>query len=159
MNKATNVLFCGTGGQGVLKASEILALAAMHQGFHVKKSEVHGMAQRGGSVESHVRFGDVVHSPLIAKGEADYLVSFHAEETKRWAPFLAKDGKDLTSYLEEGKKHTTHAHFLNTFLLGVLSKQLPSIKEENWVKAIEEALVGKSIAENLKIFTQGRTAA
>ncbi len=156
MNKITNIFFCGTGGQGILKAAEICAVAALHEGFHAKKSEVHGMAQRGGSVESHVRFGDEVYSPLIPKGEADFLVSFYPEESVRWAPFLKKDGMDLTKYLEEGKTCITHAHYMNTFLLGVLSKYLP-IKEENWFKAIEEVFAGKNISENKDIFSKGRT--
>jgi indolepyruvate ferredoxin oxidoreductase, beta subunit len=62
-----NVLFCGVGGQGVLKSAEVLGWAALLEGHHAKKSEIHGMAQRGGSVESHLRFGKEVYSPLIPK--------------------------------------------------------------------------------------------
>ena len=74
-----NILFCGTGGQGILTAAEVVALAAMYDGYHVKKSEVHGMAQRGGSVESHVRIGKKVFSPIIECGKADYLLSVFPE--------------------------------------------------------------------------------
>ena len=82
-----NILFCGTGGQGVLKASEVCGVAAVNAGFKVKKSEVHGMAQRGGSVESHLRIGKEVYSPLIIPGQADFLVSFHEDESKRMNHF------------------------------------------------------------------------
>ena len=70
----TNVVFAGLGGQGVLKASDILAEAAFEAGLAVKKSELHGMSQRGGSVKSDVRFGQEVLSPMVPPGEADYLV-------------------------------------------------------------------------------------
>ncbi len=88
----SNILLCGVGGQGTLLASNVLAEAAMESGFDVKKSEVHGMAQRGGSVVSHVRFGDKVHSPLIRKGECDLLISFETLEALRWSEFLRPGG-------------------------------------------------------------------
>ena len=72
MKPVTNVIICGTGGQGILLASEILCEAARLAGNDVKKSEVHGMAQRGGSVSSHVRFGEKVYSPLVEKGCRSY---------------------------------------------------------------------------------------
>jgi indolepyruvate ferredoxin oxidoreductase beta subunit len=84
----TNVLLAGVGGQGVLLGSEVLAEVASLAGFDVKKSEVHGMAQRGGSVVSHLRFGAEVFSPLISRGAADYLVSFERLETLRYQDFL-----------------------------------------------------------------------
>ena len=75
-NKVTNVLIVGVGGQGVLLASEVLSGTAMEAGLDAKKSEVHGMSQRGGVVSSHVKFGPKVHSPIIPYGEADILISF-----------------------------------------------------------------------------------
>ena len=69
-DKTYNITFGGTGGQGILKAAEICGWAAMFAGYHVKKSEVHGMAQRGGSVESHVRFGKKVFSPIVSAGRS-----------------------------------------------------------------------------------------
>ena len=72
--RTTNILFYGIGGQGVLSAAEVCALAALNDGYHVKKSEVKGMAQRGGSVESYVRFGEHVISPLPEQGQVDILV-------------------------------------------------------------------------------------
>ena len=86
--RPTNVLVVGVGGQGVLLASEVLAEVALLSGLDVKKSEVHGMAQRGGSVVSHVRFGKKVHSPLIERGEADFLISFEKLETLRYLDHL-----------------------------------------------------------------------
>jgi indolepyruvate ferredoxin oxidoreductase beta subunit len=86
--KPVNVLIVGVGGQGVLLASEVLADAAAISGLDVKKSEVHGMAQRGGSVISHLRFGKVVHSPLISRGEVDFLISFEKLETLRYLDYL-----------------------------------------------------------------------
>lgn len=100
MKPVTNVIICGTGGQGILLASEILCSAAMFAGNDVKKSEVHGMAQRGGSVSSHVRFGEKVYSPLVEKGTADLILSMEKMEGLRWAPFLAPKGILLSCDLE-----------------------------------------------------------
>jgi len=86
-----NILVAGVGGQGVLLASRILADAALNAGLDVKQSEVHGMAQRGGSVLSQVRFGDKVFSPVVSVGECDLLIGFEPLETARYLHFL-KDG-------------------------------------------------------------------
>jgi indolepyruvate ferredoxin oxidoreductase beta subunit len=88
MNRTTNILVVGIGGQGVMTASEILSEAAISQGYQVKKTEVAGMSQRGGVVSSHVRFGPRVLSPEIAPGEADILVGFEAAEAMRWSHYL-----------------------------------------------------------------------
>ncbi len=87
----TNVLFAGVGGQGIILASKILTTCAFLSGFRVKESELHGMAQRGGSVTSHVRFGDEVHSPLIPVGKADFLVALEELEGLRYAYYLKPD--------------------------------------------------------------------
>jgi indolepyruvate ferredoxin oxidoreductase beta subunit len=84
----TNVLLAGVGGQGVLVASELMALAALEQGLQAKQSEVHGVAQRGGSVVSHVRFGSRVYSPLIRCGEVDILYAGEQLEALRYAHYL-----------------------------------------------------------------------
>jgi indolepyruvate ferredoxin oxidoreductase beta subunit len=89
-DKVTNILTVGVGGQGVILASDILAAVMMRAGHDVKKSEVHGMAQRGGSVTSHVRFGPKVYSPIIRKGEVDILFSFEQLETLRYLDFLGE---------------------------------------------------------------------
>lgn len=94
MNKAgiTNILVAGIGGQGVMTATEILAQTALAQGYDVKKTEVAGMAQRGGVVTSHLRFGEKVYSPAIPQGEADILVGFEPAEALRWIDQLRSDG-------------------------------------------------------------------
>jgi len=92
MNKTTNVLIVGVGGQGVLLATELLSAVTMKAGFDAKKSEVHGMAQRGGVVSSHVRFGDKVYSPLIPEGTADVILAFEQAEAQRWIHFLKPEG-------------------------------------------------------------------
>ena len=88
----TNVLLAGVGGQGVLVASEAVALAALAEGLEVKQSEVHGVAQRGGSVVSHVRFGSRVHSPLIRCGHAQVLYASERLEALRYAHYLEPGG-------------------------------------------------------------------
>jgi len=87
-----NVIFAGVGGQGVILASKILMEAAMAAGYDVKESEVHGMAQRGGSVDCHVRYGEKVYSPLIEKGTADFVVCLELLETMRKLEYLKSDG-------------------------------------------------------------------
>lgn len=91
METVKNILMVGVGGQGVILASEIVSEVMMRAGFDVKKSEVHGMAQRGGSVNSHVRFGPKVYSPIIQEGEVDILFSFEQIETMRYLGVLRKD--------------------------------------------------------------------
>lgn len=87
-----NVIFAGVGGQGVILASKILMEVAMNAGFDVKESEVHGMAQRGGSVDCNVRYGERVYSPLIEKGTSDFLVVFELLEAVRKLEYLKPDG-------------------------------------------------------------------
>ena len=90
--KTQSILFAGIGGQGIIRASSILATAAINEGMDVKQSEVHGMAQRGGSVVSFVRFGEKVYSPTIEKGKADVVIAFEKSEALRWIHYLKKDG-------------------------------------------------------------------
>ncbi len=92
MSQTTNVLLAGVGGQGVVLAAEILALAAANAGFDVLQGEVHGVAQRGGIVHSHVRYGPVVHSPLAQAGEVDALVGCEKLEALRFAHFVKPGG-------------------------------------------------------------------
>jgi len=100
MRNEGNILFVGVGGQGTISASNLLSAALIELGFDVKMSEVHGMAQRGGSVSTQVRFGKEVHSPLIEKGKADYIVSFEKSESLRWLGFLKEEGKVISSLHE-----------------------------------------------------------
>jgi len=90
--KTTSVMIVGVGGQGSLLASRLLGNLLTAEGYDVKVSEVHGMSQRGGSVVTYVRFGEKVYSPIIDKGEADFIVSFEKAEAARYADCLKKDG-------------------------------------------------------------------
>lgn len=98
--KTINVSLVGVGGQGILLTANMLARTATIAGMDVKKSEIHGMAQRGGSVISSVRFGTEVHSPIIPEGQSDILVAFDRLEALRWKHFLAKDGKVLMNNVD-----------------------------------------------------------
>ncbi|MGQ9586482.1 MAG: indolepyruvate oxidoreductase subunit beta [Anaerolineae bacterium] len=95
--KDINFLLVGVGGQGTILASNVLAEVGLEAGYEVKKSEVHGMAQRGGSVTSHVRWGKAVRSPIIGAGEADVLVAFEKLEAVRYAELLRRGGLALVS--------------------------------------------------------------
>lgn len=97
MSKTTNILIVGVGGQGVLLASEVLSEAAMRSNLDVKKSEVHGMSQRGGVVSSHIRIAEKVHSPLIDHGNADFLMAFETAEGLRALDWLKPDGIVISS--------------------------------------------------------------
>jgi len=97
MSDTRSIMLVGVGGQGIILASEVVCQALLNAGLQVKKSEVHGMAQRGGSVRTDVRFGTEVHAPLIAAGEADLLVAFEQMEALRYAHFLRPGGEALVS--------------------------------------------------------------
>lgn len=90
--KVTNVMIVGVGGQGTLLASRIIGYVCLKLGLDVKMSEVHGMAQRGGSVVTYVKFGEKVFSPIIEKKSADYILAFEKLEAKRWIDYISKDG-------------------------------------------------------------------
>lgn len=97
MNNTTNIMFVGVGGQGSLLASRIIGDVILGQGLDVKVSEVHGMSQRGGSVVTYVKYGEEVFSPVIERGEADFVVAFELLEAARFVPYLKKGGQLLTS--------------------------------------------------------------
>ncbi len=186
-DKVTNVFISGVGGQGILLASEVLAEVALARGLDVKKSEVHGMAQRGGSVVSHVRFGEKVYSPVIAEREADLLVSFEKMEALRWIHFLAPGGTVVVNSQEilpsgmeaypDGMdenirarqsdallldalglaKEAGNARSVNVVMLGAFSNYL-EFSEDEWTKAIEARVPPKTIDVNLKAFQLGREA-
>ncbi len=92
-----NIMIVGVGGQGSLLASKLLGYLLLKEGYDVKVSEVHGMSQRGGSVVTYVRFGDKVYSPIIDRGEADYIVSFEEMEAARYLPYLKEGGRIVTN--------------------------------------------------------------
>jgi indolepyruvate ferredoxin oxidoreductase, beta subunit len=156
-SQVTNVVFAGLGGQGVLKASDILAEAAFAAGYDVKKSEIHGMSQRGGSVTSDVRFGSAVLSPMVPAGEADYVVVLAAEEVegnrrhlKPGGVMIAPDAIDPASL--------PHSRSLNVALLGILSAHL-SVPQEHWQDALKANLPAKVHEVNERAFEMGRGAA
>jgi indolepyruvate ferredoxin oxidoreductase beta subunit len=97
MDKTTNILLCGVGGQGILLASEVISSACLKAGYDVKQSEVHGMAQRGGSVVSHIRFGRKVYSPLIEPGGADIVASFELLEALRYLPYMNRNTRVIVN--------------------------------------------------------------
>ena len=95
-----NVMIVGVGGQGSLLASKLLGYLLLNEGYDVKVSEVHGMSQRGGSVVTYVRFGEKVYSPVIDKGEADFIVSFEKLEAARYVEYLKKGGRIVVNTQE-----------------------------------------------------------
>ncbi len=184
-DKICNVLMCGVGGQGIITTSNMLSRAAMNAGYDVKKSEIHGMSQRGGSVFSHVRFGPKVYSPVIAHGQADILISLEEMETLRWidfpspdaeiivlknriAPFgvekypegveeeISKDFKGLT-FLdpEELKEKTGSPKTVNVAVLGLVSLKL-DIPEDCWKEAIQSLAPEGTAAMNWVAFEKGK---
>lgn len=100
MSSIKNILFVGVGGQGTILASKIFTEGLMEYGYDVKMSEVHGMAQRGGSVVTQVRYGEKVHSPLIEKGTVDVIVSFEKIEAARWLDYLKEEGTIIVNDYE-----------------------------------------------------------
>ena len=152
----TNIVFAGLGGEGVLKASDIVADVAFQAGLDVKKSEIHGMSQRGGSVTSDVRFGEKVFSPMVPPREADYLVVLSPDqvEPNRWR--LREGGKLITpGDVEVISLHDKRS--LNVALIGCLSVSLP-FPETAWQEAIRRNLAEKLHAANLHALAVGRAA-
>ena len=135
-NPVTNIVVAGLGGQGVLRATDILAEVALRAGYDVKKSEIKGMSQRGGSVTGDVRFGEQVFSPMVPTGEADYLLVLEPTQVEPHRHMLRPVGKLITPAAVNanqlpGKKT------LNVALLGALSAHLP-LPEELWLAALRE---------------------
>jgi indolepyruvate ferredoxin oxidoreductase beta subunit len=144
-----NILFSGVGGQGILLASEIMAYALLAAGYDAKKSEVHGMAQRGGSVTAQLRYGDKVYSPLIEPGRADIQVAFEMMEAVRYLPYLHKDSTVIvntqkilppavatgkTTYPENVLDHIT-AHGIKVVLVDAfdLAREVGEVRTANVV--------------------------
>ena len=173
-----NIMIVGVGGQGSLLASKLLGHLLLSEGYDVKVSEVHGMSQRGGSVVTYVRFGEKVYSPIIDKGEADFIVSFEKLEAARYVEYLRPDGRivvntqeidpenliekmealgikvdamDCLSLAEEAGSSKA----VNIVLMGRLSKYF-DIPVEKWQKAIEECVPAKFVELNHKAFALGR---
>jgi len=154
-NKTTNVVIAGLGGQGVLKASDIFAGVVFRAGFDVKKSEIHGMSQRGGSVSSDVRFGSKVFSPMVPPGQADYLVVLAPSQVEIARPMLKADGVLVEPGMVDESK-LANKKSLNVALLGALARHL-DLADNLWLAAIQAALPEKLHAANLQAFSIGKT--
>jgi indolepyruvate ferredoxin oxidoreductase beta subunit len=149
-----NVVIAGLGGQGALKASDIVAAAAFRRGLDVKKSEVHGMSQRGGSVTSDIRFGEKVFSPMVPPGEADFLVVLAPTqvENNRWQ---LRSGGALIPPGAVDENALRSKKSMNVALLGVLSAFL-DIPVDDWLAAIRDNLPEKFHEMNIEAFHAGR---
>jgi indolepyruvate ferredoxin oxidoreductase, beta subunit len=152
----TNVVVAGLGGQGVIKASDILADVAFRAGLDVKKAEIHGMSQRGGSVSTDVRYGKQVLSPMVPAGEADYLVVLASDQVENNRQVLKPGGVMITpgaiNEAELGNRKSA-----NVALLGVLSRHL-EFAEALWVEALRANLPESLQATNIEAFAVGRRA-
>jgi indolepyruvate ferredoxin oxidoreductase beta subunit len=154
-SKVTNVVVAGLGGQGVLKGTDILAAVALHAGYDVKKSEIKGMSQRGGSVTGDVRFGDRVFSPMVPVGEADFLLVLEPTQVEPHRHLLRPGGvlitPDAVNVDQLPNKKT-----LNVALLGALSAHL-SMAEEQWLTCLHAGFAETFFDGNKKAFLTGRT--
>jgi indolepyruvate ferredoxin oxidoreductase beta subunit len=150
----TNVVVAGLGGQGVITASDILADVAFRAGLDVKKAEIHGMSQRGGSVTSDVRFGPEVHSPMVSRGEADFLLVLSPSEVEVARPMLRPGGLLITTGTID-ETRLTNKRTLNVALLGVLSARL-GLDQAHWLAALRAALPERLHQVNEKAFQLGR---
>ncbi len=166
LNVPINVVLAGLGGQGVIRAANILAEAAFLAGYDVKQSEIHGMSQRGGSVTSDVRFGNQVLSPMVPTGGADYLLVLHPTQVDNNLYQLKQGGTmistrdiigegDDVAVLDENPTPLTSRNF-NVGLLGLLSTFLP-VSDEVWHEAIRLHLPKKVHDENIAAFAHGKT--
>jgi len=154
MTKVTNVVVAGLGGQGVLKGTDILADVALRAGYDVKKSEIKGMSQRGGSVTGDVRFGERVFSPMVPGGEADYLLVLEPTQVEPHRYMLRLGGVLITPDAVNvdqlpGRKT------LNAALLGALSAHLP-LAEEQWLTALRAGFAESFFEGNRTAFLIGR---
>ncbi|MBK1649447.1 indolepyruvate oxidoreductase subunit beta [Rhabdochromatium marinum] len=156
-HSTTNIVIAGLGGQGIITASDILAETAFRAGFDVKKSELHGMSQRGGSVTSDVRFGERVLSPMVPAGETDVLLVLEPTQIEMNRPLLRADGVLLTTdVIPPGALKNKKS--LNVAMLGALSSVL-EIDEAHWLEAIHAHLAAKLHRLNDEAFALGRRSA
>jgi indolepyruvate ferredoxin oxidoreductase beta subunit len=156
MKPTVNVIIAGLGGQGVIKASDILSEAAFRAGFDVKKSEIHGMSQRGGSVTSDIRFGSQVWSPMVPPGQADFLVVLAPDQVAINRAQLRPTGRLIAPDLIDPARLDNRKSF-NVALLGALSLYL-EIPEFLWRAALRACLPEKLQAANEQAFGVGRRA-
>jgi indolepyruvate ferredoxin oxidoreductase beta subunit len=155
-NRVTNIVLAGLGGQGVLRGTDILAEVAVHAGYDVKKSEIKGMSQRGGSVTGDVRFGDRVFSPMVPTGEADYLLVLEPTQVEPHKHLLRAGGVLITPNAVDAAM-LLHKKTLNVALLGALSAHLP-FPQGLWLSSLRAAFEEIFFAANEKAFLIGRVA-
>ncbi len=148
MKEIKNVLFVGVGGQGIILASKILSAGLIDAGYDVKMSEVHGMAQRGGSVTTQVRYGEKVYSPIIGKGQADVIVAFEKIEALRWIDYLKPNGKIVIN--DYAIPSATVLSGKETYPEKVIEKVEEKFENVTILHAAEEALkLGNIKAQNI----------
>jgi indolepyruvate ferredoxin oxidoreductase beta subunit len=155
MSKAiTNILFAGIGGQGIILASDLLSEMAFRCGFDVKKSEIHGMSQRGGSVSGDVRFGKKVYSPMIPEGAADYLVVLSEDQVEVCRNMLNESTVILTPAIlgdyDPGKS-------LNVAMLGALNAGL-KLDKNIWFELLRGHFKGEVAEVNIAAFEKGESS-
>jgi len=155
-HQVTNVVVAGLGGQGVLKGTDILAEVALRAGFDVKKSEIKGMSQRGGSVTGDVRFGERVFSPMVPQAEADFLLVLEPTQVEPNRHLLRPGGALITPDMVNPEQ-LPHKRTLNVALLGALSARLP-MPEEFWIAALRAGFDESFFEGNQKAFLIGRKA-
>jgi indolepyruvate ferredoxin oxidoreductase, beta subunit len=154
MKRVTNVVVAGLGGQGVLKGTDILAEVALRAGHDVKKSEIKGMSQRGGSVTGDVRFGERVFSPMVPAGEVDFLLVLEPTQVAPNRHLLRPEGVLITPEFIRVEQ-LPHKRTLNVALLGALSAHLP-LAEELWLEALRSAFDESFFEGNQQAFLLGR---
>ena len=160
-----NIIFSGIGGQGIVVASDIFCEAAMIDGWDVAKAEVHGMAQRGGSIVAHVRIGEKVQAPLIETGKADVILGFEVLEAARVLPMLKKDGTVIvnTNYIQPSTSAAASANLTVEKILDIIRARTKKVYEVDGVSiatklgnilAVNTILLGaiSAIPENLVTF-------
>ena len=146
---AKNILICGVGGQGTVLAAKVLSQAAISKGERVLSAETIGMAQRGGSVTSHVRIGEDVFSPLIPKGQADLIIAFEAAEAVRNADYLKPDGMVIVSkkIVQPVTASLTGSAFSEDVMIDYLKKCAANVISVDTDKACQE--LGSSKVSNM----------
>jgi len=155
MSDTVNIIIVGVGGQGVLKASQVLSSALVQKGCDVKQSEVHGMAQRGGSVVSEVRFGSAVRSPLAPEYDVDYVVALDDREGLRSAHRLKEGDGQLLGVPPPLAEQLADPRSRNMAALGRLSAYL-DVEVEFWHDAIRRCLPPRTVEMNIAAFEAGR---
>ena len=153
-DKVTNIKIAGLGGMGILTAAGILAEAAFRSGNDVKRSELHGMSQRGGSVSSDIRFGKKVFSPMIPEGETDYLLLMAEDQAGLFRHEL-RSGCEIISAGIFKSAGLPNKKCLNIAMLGALSARL-DFPAQTWLDVLEKTFVGDLVEINISAFNLGR---